>query len=106
MVTWGATALAFQAAQKGDTGSFVAGAEGGAIFKCLLDHNEAMCHDFQQQLTDGKVGPVLRPVENPLSIATLSLSTTNTLLLVYVWSKAGTARVLTCCNQRIASTQP
>uniref|UniRef100_A0A7S1SU03 Uncharacterized protein n=1 Tax=Tetraselmis chuii TaxID=63592 RepID=A0A7S1SU03_9CHLO len=63
MVTWGATALAFQAAQKGDTGSFVAGAEGGAIFKCLLDHNEAMCHDFQQQLTDGKVPKLRSPVK-------------------------------------------
>jgi len=59
VILWGGTALCFQTAQKDDHSTFIAGVEGGSIFRCLLDHNEAMCNDFKAQVSDNVV-PKLR----------------------------------------------
>ncbi len=48
---------------KGDSNTFVAGTEGGSLFKCLMDHNEAMCNDFNSHLAENNVPKLRSPVK-------------------------------------------
>mmetsp|Transcript_10525 Transcript_10525/g.29956 ORF Transcript_10525/g.29956 Transcript_10525/m.29956 type:complete len:534 (+) Transcript_10525:187-1788(+) len=63
MVLWGGTAFAFQTAQKDDNTTFMAGTEGGSVFKCMLDHNEAMTNDFASNVAEGNVPKLRSPVK-------------------------------------------
>ena len=41
----------------------MAGTEGGSLFKCLMDHNEAMCNDFNSHVAENNVPKLRTPIK-------------------------------------------
>lgn len=53
-ILWGATCMAFERSIRSDqNATFVAGTEGGRLFKCSLDFNDLQAKEFQQKVAGG-----------------------------------------------------
>lgn len=64
MVMWGGTCMTFDKKAMGDSATFLVGSEGGRVFKCYYDLNDAASKEFAKALAGGKPPEMRAPIKD------------------------------------------